>query len=194
MNDRDIGSPTPSTGHAAGGASRLEPADRVKLQLDYAWKWFDFHGKQRITLFNVFVIMVGVLVNAYVVAVRERALELALAVSLFGVVTALAFIVFDSRNRELTRHAEDVLEDLEREDLFPEATSGRRAGLLLAERRLGMREGVRRTLWQSLHKMKSWMWAMEGLTLIVCLLGVCYSWRLMQRASGDCVGDLLWWG
>jgi len=30
--------------------------------LDYAWKWFEYHAKQRISMFNYFLIVSGILV------------------------------------------------------------------------------------------------------------------------------------
>lgn len=35
----------------------LDDSDLVKMQFDYAWKWFDFHARQRTTMFNFTIIL-----------------------------------------------------------------------------------------------------------------------------------------
>jgi hypothetical protein len=43
----------------------------LKLRLDYAWKWFDLHAKQRMTLFNYFLIIAGIFANAIIISVKD---------------------------------------------------------------------------------------------------------------------------
>jgi hypothetical protein len=43
----------------------MEPSgdvsDLVKLQFDYAWKWFSFHADQRVKMFNFMLVVFGIL-------------------------------------------------------------------------------------------------------------------------------------
>jgi hypothetical protein len=39
-------------------------SDLYKTQFDYAWKWFDFHAKQRTSMFNFYIIVVGATLGA----------------------------------------------------------------------------------------------------------------------------------
>ena len=48
-------------------------------RLDLAWKWFDFHAKQRTTIFNFFLIITGIILNAYVLAIKEDLKQIAIA-------------------------------------------------------------------------------------------------------------------
>ena len=109
----------PNAPVAAPGGSKVD--DLTKMQFDYAWKSFDFHAKQRTTIFNYFMVIVGILANALVTAYKEGYQALVYPIALLGAATSVAFIVFDIRNRQLVRQAEDVLEKLEDSQIYPEA-------------------------------------------------------------------------
>ena len=108
--------------------------DLGKMRFEYAWKWFEFHARQRMTMLNFFLIVVGVVFAAYgtLLGVRARSPD-AVAFSTivillgFGVVAPILFFLFDLRNRTLVHLAEEVLETLEG-DLFhwPEKDEDRR--------------------------------------------------------------------
>src|SRR5262245_44853432 len=87
--------------------------DSDKLAFDYAWKWFDFHGKQRMQLFNYFLIITGILANAYVTAIDKKFTNVAVTVCILGVLQSVGFIIFDIRNRDLTGRAEKALQAFE---------------------------------------------------------------------------------
>lgn len=117
-----------------------------KQRADYAWKWFDLHAKQRMTLFNYFLIIAGIFANVVFLAYKEESAAISAAalmnatnpaqlvtsipairmhtfrqaVGLLGAVASIAFIVFDIRTRSLTTRSELVLEHLERSLLFPD--------------------------------------------------------------------------
>ena len=44
----------------------------LHLKLDYAWRWFALHTKQRVTMFNCFLVASGILANAYGLLLREE--------------------------------------------------------------------------------------------------------------------------
>lgn len=87
-------------------------------RLDYAWKYFDFHAKQRTTMFNFFLIFTGLIVNGYVQLVKEKSFILAIIIALSGVIITIAFVALERRNEELVHIAEDILKSLEEDILF----------------------------------------------------------------------------
>lgn len=218
-----------------------------KLRIDYAWKWFDLHAKQRMTLFNYFLIIAGILANGMLLSIKDdprpaipattistttvptnntlsavatvpgaqpivtQAISVPAAtqptleirqtytgsattvpdmpamthshlirigIGVLGLLASVAFIVFDIRNRVLTALSEDVLEQLERDVLFPDGLlfmagkSKQQLGMLRTERDLNMREGQRRTLSANILKMKWWIWGLEGLIGIGFLISI----------------------
>lgn len=145
--------------------------DVTKAQLDYAWKWFDLHAKQRTALFNYFMIIIGILANASVVSYKEGYAIVAATIAVLGALTSLAFIMFDVRNRELVAESEAVLEKLEDDHLFPATFVGaanNRLGLLAVERRTRMREGEARSIVANLKKHKLWIRGLEA------AVGLCF--------------------
>ena len=38
--------------------------DKAKTVISYAWNYFDFHAKQRIQMFNFFILIFGVMASA----------------------------------------------------------------------------------------------------------------------------------
>lgn len=166
-------------GHMSTATSRVTAAtpgdskmdDLTKMQFDYAWKWFDLHAKQRTTIFNYFMVIVGILANALVTAYKEGYQSLVVPIGVLGAATSLAFIVFDVRNRHLILQAEDVLEKLEDDQIYPadfKGGAGRRLGFMVVERESKMREGQARSIYKSFLKHKWWI---RGLELAV---GACF--------------------
>jgi hypothetical protein len=151
-----------------------------EIRFEYAWRWFDFHAKQRMQLFNFFLIITGILANAYVAAYSSHLHFMTIAVSLLGVLQACGFFVFDLRSRQLTRFSEDVLEKLERDWIFPESFAeshlnrGQRLSILLRDSEQNMREGSDRPRGLGgLLKMKIWIRTIElfvGLAFLAALV------------------------
>ncbi len=98
------------------------------LRLDYAWKWFEFHASQRITMFSFFLIVGGILANAYVAAATNGPWFSACAVGIVGTLASVSFIFLDCRNRQLVKLAEDVLVDIESTALFAESIAEQKHG------------------------------------------------------------------
>jgi hypothetical protein len=97
-------------------------------KLEYAWNWFEYHAGQRLTAFNYFLILIGVVVAGYLKCVElagksqpymEQAemaaiwWSLAFAIGLFGMIISMAFWFLDIRNEELINCGRDALELLE---------------------------------------------------------------------------------
>lgn len=87
--------------------------DRYKLEFRYAWDWFSYHAKQRLTAFNFFLILTGAIIVGYTQAVAGDQKLVGIALGLFGVIVAVAFWVMDVRNAELVNYGLTALDRLE---------------------------------------------------------------------------------
>ncbi len=97
----------------------LSEAKLAELRLEYAWNFFEFHAKQRTTMFNYFLIAVGIFANAAVLAIRFTDYWIVPAVLLFtAAFLCFAFRYLDCRNVQLTEVGEDVLDKMEEETIF----------------------------------------------------------------------------
>ena len=159
----------------------------TKMQFDYAWKWFDLHSKQRTSVFNYYMLIIGIFASAFVTAYKEDYTHIVHVIGVLGALTSVAFIFFDWRNRDLVTYAEDILEKLERDHIYPEGFKGDRGnqlGFLLVERRTGMREGARRGFLANLKKHKLWIRGLEGV-IACCFLASLFLPRHDPTPSGS---------
>lgn len=89
-----------------------------ELRLTYAWNWFELHAHQRVSMFNFFILGIGVwgtvLANLY----AKDLYVLALAASLVGMFICLIFLGIDCRNSTLIQMGEMALLTIENEWLF----------------------------------------------------------------------------
>jgi hypothetical protein len=134
--------------------------------LDYTWKWFEYHAKQRVSMFNYFLVASGILANAYVHVFCSSCFRLAAVLALAGALIAGAFIFLDRRNAQLVYLAEDVLRKLEITVLFPRDFDG------LSERG---KETPRGILFRELSE-KVYCWGKHKFLLkfIEILIAVCF--------------------
>lgn len=95
------------------------PSELVKLQFDYAWKWFNYHADQRVKMFNFMLIALGIFASAIVSAMDKGLSDAAISLLCFlSALLALFFLFLDSRNKYLLRLAEEVLTQLEKSAIF----------------------------------------------------------------------------
>ncbi|MDQ3181747.1 MAG: hypothetical protein M3Q33_14675 [Acidobacteriota bacterium] len=145
-------------------------SDGDKTAFDYAWKWFDFHGKQRMQLFNYFLIITGILANAYVTALDKKFFDVGAIVCILGVLQSLGFVVFDIRSRVLTERAEKALHAFEHEkQLF----SRYKYKNEIIEICLPLNDNS-----SPITKMKYWIWAIEIAILVLFICGTFYAYKL----------------
>lgn len=91
----------------------------LKLRLDFARKHFEFHARQRTTMFNFFLLVVGIILAAYGSVVREASVKyLGPYVALSGMSVCLAFLFIDLRNTHLLEYSEKIIAEIERHYLF----------------------------------------------------------------------------
>jgi hypothetical protein len=90
----------------------------LKLRFNYSWNAFEFHAKQRISMFNFFILFAGITANAIANLLRANLFVPAGILAFIGGVVSIVFIFFDRRNEELVHFAEDNLRELERDIVF----------------------------------------------------------------------------
>jgi len=160
----------------------------LKMRLDYAWNWFEYHAGQRTRMVNYFLIFTGILGAAYGNIVTKegndhQGLEIVLMIA--GLVMSVGFVLLDFRNKQLVKLGEDVLRELERQSLFKsfplkDLPTNAHPGILIREKREetdwkngGCCEIKRwRWLWHRLVKHSLWFPLLEGLVGLFCLLGL----------------------
>ena len=86
----------------------------ANMQFEYAWRWFDLHAKQRVSMFNFFLLSVGALATAYGLLLREQLYVVAAVAAFMGVFVSLVSCMLDVRNRELVKMGEEALKEVER--------------------------------------------------------------------------------
>lgn len=87
-------------------------------RLDYAQAFFDHHAKQRMSMFNFFLIFVAFVVSGYATLLKGDDCRIATVLALIAATLTVVFIFLDRRNEELVHITEDVLESLESGVLF----------------------------------------------------------------------------
>jgi hypothetical protein len=164
--------------------SSMKPEDieMLKIRFGFAWNWFELHAKQRMSLFNFFLLITGILVNAYVIAVIQKIGVLPLVICIVGFIQSIGFIIFDVRSRKLTKYGEDVMEKLEREYLYqnnfshPDINDGKTLGLLRRDADNKMREGQKGKNFlfylKRINKMKFWIRLIQLLVCAAFFLGI----------------------
>lgn len=136
----------------------------LERRLDYAWKYFDSASQRRMQFLNFFVLLVGILANAYVMALKEQLFGVAVGICGFGAACAITFIFLDCRMLTFIRQALDVLETLEREVLFPDGykrqgpngTTLSQLGLARLEPDTGVAEAT--SIWSEAGRRKAKFW------------------------------------
>ena len=147
-------------------------ADRMKLQFEYGWRWFEYHARQRISMFNYVLLITGILANAYVASYKEGYTEVAVAIALLGFYTSVGFVFLDIRNHALVKEGENVLEKLEGTIFGQDIAKGSEQALapFAVERTTKMREGGKAGL-RTILKHKFWIRSLEGIVAACFLLG-----------------------
>jgi len=99
-----------------------------KARLDLAWKHFEHYAKQRVTKFNLHVILVGAILYAYstmgkTLGAGTEPINVQSLIAGFGIIISAVFLGLDRRNQFLYRIAEYNLFLLERQFLYDKSNS-----------------------------------------------------------------------
>lgn len=87
--------------------------DPLDLEFKYAWDWFSYHARQRLTAFNFFLILMSAVVVGYTQAVNNDLPALGVTLGGLGAFVAVAFWAMDIRNEELVYCGRVALDQLE---------------------------------------------------------------------------------
>jgi hypothetical protein len=77
-----------------------EKDQRLETELTYAWNWFQYHAGQRLTAFNFFLVIVGVVAVAFTKALEQGWTVLGAVVAGLGALISIGFLFLDVRNEE----------------------------------------------------------------------------------------------
>ena len=89
------------------------PPDLLAARLNYAWGWWQFHGKQRTDMFSYYLVITGILANAYVNVWKDSRLGFGTGVAILGILASIGFLLLDIRNRQQLAAANTALEKIE---------------------------------------------------------------------------------
>lgn len=152
-----------SNPHDTRGESQV--GDLLKLRFEYAWGHFEYHARQRMIMFHFFLIITGVLANAYVLLIRESLLEMGTGLAVVAAFICGGFIALDWRNAQLVKMGEEVLRKLEEEKIFTEDfkagkdNQGHQLGFLYREaEEERLRTAKRDADSPPLKRMLLWLW------------------------------------
>lgn len=159
----------------------------IELRLDYAWKYFESAARQRMLFLNYFLIAVGILASAYGLALKEGVYLVAIFVCFFGLIASIGFIFFDIRMLAFVNRALDILETLEREELFKDGylhnnaskEPGEQLGLARIEPDHKETGHVSLNTGHMLTKTKFWLRAIEGTAALGFLAGIIFATILL---------------
>jgi hypothetical protein len=99
-------------------AEELESNKYLDVRFEYAWRWFAFHARQRVSMFNFFLIGVGILANAYVLLMIQNIRGVAGSLAIIATLMCAVFVLLDRRNHQLVHLGEEILRQLEKNALF----------------------------------------------------------------------------
>lgn len=116
----------------------MGPSDYRTAALEHAWKYFEIHAQQRLTMFNFFVAFSTIALAAIGAAIQAGESFAYFGVLMGLVVPAISFVFWqlDRRTAFLVKHGENIAIKLENElfeaehrvfNLEPESFSARRA-------------------------------------------------------------------
>lgn len=86
------------------------------LAYKYAWNWFDFHAKQRMTTFYFFLVILGALGYAYIQLHGRECIPswICFSIGLSGAIVSFAFLMLEVRNTILVDDGREALDILEK--------------------------------------------------------------------------------
>jgi hypothetical protein len=90
-----------------------DPDKKLQLEMDYASGWFQNAASQRLTTFNFFLVVVGLLVVAYAQAIEHQWTLFGACIGFIGAAASLGFLIIDLRNEVLVNKGLSALRTLE---------------------------------------------------------------------------------
>ena len=93
--------------------SNMEPSEGL---LEHAWRYFELHANQRMSLFNYFLVLSGAVAAGLAATLQgsQRFSSLGVALGLLLALVSFVFWKLDQRVSFLIKHAESALSELEK--------------------------------------------------------------------------------
>ncbi|HEY4779233.1 MAG TPA: hypothetical protein VIH47_06550 [Solirubrobacterales bacterium] len=91
----------------------MTPGEELKAELDYAWNWFQYSASQRLTTFNFYLVIIGLLLVAYAQAIEHEWRLFGASISLVGAIVSVGFLAIDVRNEVFVNRGIAALEKVE---------------------------------------------------------------------------------
>jgi len=95
-----------------------------KELLDYYWKYFEMHSKQRMQIINFYISIEIVLIGGffYLLSLKYRMMWAEVLTCIAIIMMDIVFWGLESRTKELIHHSEECLKSIE--EKFPDEYSG----------------------------------------------------------------------
>ncbi|MEH6689299.1 MAG: hypothetical protein V7693_18810 [Halopseudomonas sabulinigri] len=95
----------------------------VQRSMEHAWRYFELHAQQRMTVFNFYLAISGLLAAGIGMCLQQGP-KFSLLISILGVfLSCISFLFWklDIRTSKMIKNAESVLQRIESEAILPEA-------------------------------------------------------------------------
>lgn len=102
-----------SGGLRASSSGEGSEDEKLELELDYATGWFQYTASQRLTTFNFFLVVVGLLLIGYAQAADHDWSFFGIGIGVVGMVVSTGFLMIDIRNEVLVEKGLKALKTLE---------------------------------------------------------------------------------
>ncbi|AHZ73256.1 hypothetical protein OU5_P0004 (plasmid) [Pseudomonas mandelii JR-1] len=102
----------------------MEANEKIDRSMEHAWKYFELHAQQRMTVFNFFLAISGLIAAGIGVSLQQGAKFSAFA-TLLGIFLSLVSFLFwklDKRVSVMIKRAESALCYIEQSGIIPEAS------------------------------------------------------------------------
>lgn len=135
--------------------------------IEYAWNWFEYHARQRLTSFRFFLVLLGIVVVAVRYSLEKQQFGFAGLIGLVSLFVSLAFLALEIRNKQLVDIGRNALQELENSSDFHKLER-ETSVLKLAEKSVENR-----------HWFYSYWFWLRGLFLICSVLSIAliaYTW------------------
>jgi hypothetical protein len=135
----------------------------LREQREYAWNYFELHARQRMSVFNYFVLIAALLTAGLAGSFSKSGssllisiISLLLAISL--VVISFVFWKLDQRVRQLIKHAEEALKMLEKHSTSCDTNIHKHLSLFSEEEKFTEKL---RTKYKKKNIFSPWLWHMS---------------------------------
>ncbi|MEA2355979.1 MAG: hypothetical protein QOD61_2108 [Solirubrobacteraceae bacterium] len=153
-----------------------EKEQRLETELTYAWNWFQYHAGQRLTAFNFFLVIVGVVAVAFTKALEQGWTVLGAVVAGLGALISIGFLFLDVRNEELVNCGRAALAELERGlRVHPSGDAGDRTHLKRGAPGTLRGRVTRSGRWAGWIAHRRWLRLIEGTVAIAFVFGAIWA-------------------